>query len=251
MDSDFSTVAWYVNGVCAGSGVALDVGFLNHDSVTCEVTPDDGVEVFAAQPSPSLAVGAVKMLSAGYSATCLLSAYGKVACWGDNSKGQLEVVDNTYVSVGTGAFHACGLTDDGEILCWGVTGSINSGTGVDYGQVSEAPSDPAQTFVALAVGPFTNCAITSDGERLCWGDDGYDMVSEVPATEFIAVDVTDYHACGLTSAGTVECWGDNAFNQLIRGVLRPLRPSPWDGPHLCVGRRRNGAMHWLERGTAM
>ena len=46
-DADASTVAWTVNGTAAGSGTTLSSGFVRGDTVSCEVTPNDGTDTGA------------------------------------------------------------------------------------------------------------------------------------------------------------------------------------------------------------
>ena len=54
--SDNSTVAWTVGGVAVGTGTSLAAGFVKGDTVTCTVTPFDGLTTGAAV-SASLVVG--------------------------------------------------------------------------------------------------------------------------------------------------------------------------------------------------
>ena len=44
-DPDQSTVSWTINGVDAGSGATLPTGYIHGDTVSCEVTPDDGMDL--------------------------------------------------------------------------------------------------------------------------------------------------------------------------------------------------------------
>lgn len=43
-DADASSIEWFVNGVSAGSGDTLGSGFSNNDTVTCTVSPSDGMD---------------------------------------------------------------------------------------------------------------------------------------------------------------------------------------------------------------
>jgi hypothetical protein len=43
-DPDASTIEWFVNGSSAGSGSTLASGFAQNDTVTCTVTPSDGLD---------------------------------------------------------------------------------------------------------------------------------------------------------------------------------------------------------------
>ena len=55
----------------------------------------------------------------GYEFSCGLRAGGTVACWGDNSLGQIDVPGEEFVEVSAGEDHACGVRSDGTVSCWG------------------------------------------------------------------------------------------------------------------------------------
>lgn len=88
--------------------------------------------------------GEVISLEAGGFHTCAILADKKVQCWGLNQSGQLGEgttflrVNPTYVSalesamqtLGAGSATTCGVTADGEALCWGshANGQVGDGT---------------------------------------------------------------------------------------------------------------------------
>ena len=57
--------------------------------------------------------------AAGYEFSCGLRADGTVACWGDNSLGQIDVPGGEYVEVSAGGDHMCGVRKDRTVRCWG------------------------------------------------------------------------------------------------------------------------------------
>jgi alpha-tubulin suppressor-like RCC1 family protein len=116
--------------------------------------------------------------------TCVLTTAGGVKCWGGNLHGQLgdgtttdslvpvDVVGLTsgVVAIGLGSSHACALTQEGAVKCWGAN---------DRGQLGDGTTDDRTTpvnvsglesgVVALGVGTWDACAVTSDGGVRCWG----------------------------------------------------------------------------------
>lgn len=54
--------------------------------------------------------------------TCLVDGAGAVACQGPNGFGQTQAPPGTYRAVAPGDHHACALTVEGTIACWGSYG---------------------------------------------------------------------------------------------------------------------------------
>ena len=150
----------------------------------------------------------VSAVSVGLQSSCALLTGGAVACWGDNSAGELGSIlitndkgpTSTYpqlvsgtgsngtviTSVAVGAWHACALTQTGGVMCWGWNMSGQLGIGLD----------PVVQEFAYAPTPV----LGSSGNGALTG--------------IVAVTSGDFHSCALTSAGTVYCWGGNTFGQL-------------------------------------
>lgn len=102
---------------------------------TCR-TPD------SATPARIVMPGAVKQVAAGYFFACAVAFDARAYCWGDNAWGQLgslvttpgdacflggrcsptpqEVAgDHRWVALAAGQLHACGITVEGRVYCWG------------------------------------------------------------------------------------------------------------------------------------
>lgn len=125
-------------------------------------------------------------VSAGAATTCALTAEGDAYCWGSDSYGTLGAGiarssctpppfesdpcaltplavagGHRFATVGVAADHACGLTSDGAVWCWGFS---ESGEGV--------PTEPSKlagtlSFTSLSVND-NNCGMASDGRAYCW-----------------------------------------------------------------------------------
>jgi alpha-tubulin suppressor-like RCC1 family protein len=156
----------------------------------------------ACDPSPGV-VGGISgavQVSAGGAYACARTATGSVACWGDNSYGQL----------GTGDFMATGIAGATRPAL-GVTQAVD---------------------VSASLAGASTCAATTGGTVLCWGRDdqggvgrasttgdpkSMDMVSCVLTAEAVstikgAVTVRSggLAGCAETMSGTVpsfSCWG--------------------------------------------
>ena len=50
---------------------------------------------------------------------CALSTTGVASCWGANTDGQGDMPSDTFVSIGVGWSHTCGITDQDEAVCVG------------------------------------------------------------------------------------------------------------------------------------
>lgn len=140
----------------------------------------------------------VAAIAAGESATCALLADGTVRCWGYLGTGRAEgapsfggelpccpgsSLDNVCMrgpqaiagledvrTLALGKEHACALTTDGRVLCWGGNraGQLGDGT---FAARAEPAAVPGLAGVAdIAVGRLHTCAAAAEGV-VCWGDD--------------------------------------------------------------------------------
>ena len=196
---------------------------------------------------------AVTDVSAGDEFSCAVIEDGSVWCWGYNTYGNLgdgttterhEPVRVTLlgggfvtnaVAVDTGETHACALTSDGAVWCWGGNdfGQLGDGTTAErHGAVAMTASGGAAiaTATGVAAGDRVSCARVSTGRALCAGwpvGDGTRKVRSravtvrkangTPLTGITAVSA-DEHACVRTSKGEAWCWGDNGYGQLGNGA---------------------------------
>src|SRR5262249_53308605 len=120
--------------------------------------------------------------AAGVKHACWIDDAGQLACWGDNTFGQLGVPSmttkasgtplvgpGTWTAVAAGRGHTCGIRDGG-IVCFGFSGECESGPCM-------VPESPPTTVrlpgdvapVKLFAGGEASCAIGADTRLYCWG----------------------------------------------------------------------------------
>ncbi|EFJ27276.1 hypothetical protein SELMODRAFT_412300 [Selaginella moellendorffii] len=141
-------------------------------------------------------------LNCGRSHCCAIrSDDSKINCWGIFI---YKSPDQPFVSVSLGIDFSCGLTQDGNITCWG--------------HLSDAIPQPDRgtgTFVSLFAGGYSICGIeSSTRDILCWGEDA--SYTYAPSVfQFSSVTGGRYHMCGIRADNhQVVCWGQNNVYQL-------------------------------------
>ena len=110
-------------------------------------------------------------------------------------------VSPTYVQVGAGGYHTCGLASDGSLHCWGDN---------LYGQLAAPALSGGLTYKQVSAGLKHTCGLASDGSLRCWGDNLYGQLA-APALSsglmYKHVSAGRGHTCGLVSDGSLRCWG--------------------------------------------
>ncbi|MCB0362151.1 MAG: hypothetical protein KDD35_05500, partial [Bdellovibrionales bacterium] len=201
----------------------------------------------------------------GLSHSCGLASDGKAFCWGRDNNGQLgENADgdnldenipvaidisnldpgSNFISLQTGAYHTCGLTDNHKAYCWGSDGDGQLGENADGDNLDEnipvavdtSPLAAGTQFVSLSLSEASShsCGIASDSKAYCWGWDAFGQLGEdadgdnlsenipvlvdttglISAHTFIQIVTGAGHSCGISSSGTAYCWGWDSDGQL-------------------------------------
>ncbi len=192
---------------------------------------------------PVQVAGALRFvqLDSGAAHSCAVTFDEHVYCWGLNDEGQAGVdwvnigilepvrVPGTqrWEQVSAGHDHACGLTVEGQVWCWGdnLTGHLGSGDTFSKSfQPVRAASD--ETFVTVTAGYYQSCALTDAGRMYCWGRNDFGQIGdESRVNRFIPVPVSgdlvfravgggDAFMCGITVDGATYCWGSNLSGEL-------------------------------------
>lgn len=165
---------------------------------------DEPGEMGDALPTVNLGVGQqVRMVQAGQDFTCAILEDQRVKCWGINENGQLgngdlesrgDVAERLgdqlpYTDLGQGfaakslslgSYHACALSTNGAVKCWGVNtdGQLGLGNVESHGAELETMGDAlanvdfgaSRRALGIAVGSQHSCASLDDGKVVCWGN---------------------------------------------------------------------------------
>lgn len=201
-------------------------------------------------------------VAGGDNHTCAIFAGGKVACWGNNSEGQLgqnpvgtnfpiaKTIPNlsaTYLTAGNQLTCAAGTS--GEALCWGANFSGRLGNGVDEVGVA-APtkvctkqdcSTHLTGVTAVTTYDESSCALAS-GDVKCWGINSGGQLGDGNASNaqnYAATTAIAKTAVALASGGganyaivveganrDVRCWGSEGANQCGDGTASTARRTP-------------------------
>jgi alpha-tubulin suppressor-like RCC1 family protein len=191
-------------------------------------------------------------MAAGNGFTCALTKVNGVQCWGENQSGQLGTNDNNNSAeprdvvglsygisqITAGDTHACALTSEGKVFCWGNNTSGQLGNGDNQPQpIPVEVSGLASPVAMISAGAQHTCALTRDGKAYCWGNniagqlgDGTTNTSNAPLpvnglAEISTLAAGGMHTCAITKSGEVSCWGSNAHGQL-GGTDQPLSLTP-------------------------
>jgi alpha-tubulin suppressor-like RCC1 family protein len=171
--------------------------------------------------------------------TCAVNLDHEAYCWGSNAASELGIAPSDSMSlvpepvVGGHAFteihvglsSTCGLTTEGQALCWGE----------NWGSTPE-PVPTSLRFASMSLRSRTACALTAEGEAYCWGSnragafgngerdpafDTYHAVPEATATDlrFSMIATGGSHTCAIDrETEAVYCWGADASGQIGDGT---------------------------------
>jgi Regulator of chromosome condensation (RCC1) repeat len=195
-------------------GVALSSGAAH----TCTVYASGGVRCWGDNSKgqlgqtastggllPTLMTGfsaSVKTISAGDGHNCAVLADGKVACWGDNTDGQLGNGTTTpsltpvnvpgisnAVAVSAGSAHTCALLATGSVQCWGRGEGGWLGDGLGVSSLVPVTVKNLQDAVAISAAALHTCALRANKTAVCWGD-AFFLGSVISTNSLVPIEVT-------------------------------------------------------------
>lgn len=136
----------------------------------------------------------VTQVAAGYYHACRLSPDGQVDCWGRTQDMRLVPPLGTYRQIAAGTDNTCAVGTDDQVRCWGR----------DHRGQSQPPSGG---FIEVSGGDSHFCGLRLDGSLACWGYDDAGQASP-PAGTYKQVAAGGFHACAIQMDDTVTCWGN-------------------------------------------
>jgi alpha-tubulin suppressor-like RCC1 family protein len=206
---------------------------------------------------PLLATDAYQVV-AGRDVSCFISRSQGLECVGQNDRGQLGArnpgrISNHPVpvsgftaglaSVVLGDAHACALTRQGGVECWGSgeQGQLGTASGIENFASQQAgtveSAEPghvlglANGIMKVASGSVHSCAVTARGGVKCWGGNSFGQLGigshQMRATPTDVIGLGSNvaqialgfsHTCALLRSGAVECWGSGSHGQVGDGA---------------------------------
>jgi alpha-tubulin suppressor-like RCC1 family protein len=121
--------------------------------------------------------------------------------------------------VAVGAEHACALSSEQSIKCWGAGGGGRLGNGSNLSSTTPLSVTGISNTTQISSGGFHTCALIVDGNIYCWGYGGLGQLgfgptsnssSPVRVSTFenaIQVAAGEFHTCAVFENKTVKCWG--------------------------------------------
>jgi alpha-tubulin suppressor-like RCC1 family protein len=162
----------------------------------------------------------MKSLTLGSKFACALGNSNETFCWGDNSSGQISLVQGDQIirvpspfqgvaDLDAGENYLCALLTNGEIACKGDLLFNQDGF------VSSTFKPLQARFPALvksvATGTSSSCTVFEDRSLQCFGKLA---LRKTAPKVYKSVSVGDVSACAVTESGSVACWGSNSAGQL-------------------------------------
>ncbi len=182
--------------------------------------------------------------------TCAIEETRRVFCWGSNVSGQLgdgtttDRLTPTHASgleqraymITTGSQHACALSVDRELWCWGSNDNGQLGNGSTESSTAPIRVGFDEPATLVTAGTWHTCALLQSGRVMCWGKylsgvEGHRsdppqllpvLIAGLPE-EIVEISAGLWHTCAVAQSGQAYCWGGNFDGQLGDGSLESNR----------------------------
>ncbi|XP_061359401.1 serine/threonine-protein kinase-like protein CCR4 [Gastrolobium bilobum] len=149
-------------------------------------------------------------IAVGENFLCGLSETGNVTCMGNNTRVVGHEPSGNYSLVAAGFWHACAISLDGSLDCWG----------------NVVGDKPQGSFVSLALGEDRSCALGYNGMVACWGSNNFSMPNRLQGTFFESIVAKRSVFCGVVSSNySLLCWGTEILESNTK-VFDNVLPGP-------------------------
>ena len=204
-------------------------------------------------PSPTPVAGnhLFRALSAGSGFTCGVDSRNAVLCWGSNVDGAVGdgakdrcgdiapvqcsltpvvvPINVRILGVSAGSSHACAVTEEGTVLCWGSNALGQFGFHDPKATIMRSPRliefERGVRMRSVQAGGIHSCGVTDRGQLYCWGADSKSLTDlahwahelsprlVAGGARFNAVSVGQSHYCVLDGS-RAKCWGETMLGAL-------------------------------------
>jgi alpha-tubulin suppressor-like RCC1 family protein len=284
-----NNLAWIDIGTTASGGVRKAVALAAGFQSICVLGDDGAIKCWGTNRSGELGIGTTGdprscspadmgnaglvslpapavSISARREHACAVLMTGVTTCWGVNTFGQLGTGDTanrlspsdplvfppgfTPVRLVLGDDHACAISAEERVECWGSDQKGQLGpqaAGGDWHVPGPDVRVHGSPVVDIAAGGNHTCAILTGGGVKCWGRNaegqlgagdttnrgdrpdqmGDNLLAVALDMRATAVAAGATHTCAVLAGGAVECWGGGDAGQLGQGTASSLAtPSP-------------------------
>jgi alpha-tubulin suppressor-like RCC1 family protein len=203
------------------------------------------------RPTPVQVTGGPwSTIDAATNYTCALTTAGSAYCWGSNAGGLLGIGNDdaekvfptavagvrSYSSISAGIQHACAVSENDRLYCWGSNNTGQLGTGNMTSSNAPVVVTGDHNFTGVSSGELFTCATTTE-DVYCWGRNTLGQLgtgnltqqsAPVPVNAIPMDNISNFrsHSCALAGEGLAYCWGSNAFGAIGNGTASPREWEP-------------------------
>jgi alpha-tubulin suppressor-like RCC1 family protein len=199
----------------------------------------DGTQLLRLIPQAVRGIpGTVDQIDAGEDFTCARLHDGRIACWGSNTRQEIEMSEvpqylaphvlpdiQDAVALAVGGSHACARRMGGAVVCWGATAAGQTGKGSMAPMVGPDQVPSTRPLDGIAAGDTHTCALSGSDGVVCWGGnasgqsalalpDAVALPTYTPLPGVTSVEAGGRHSCALFADGGMSCWGERSDGQL-------------------------------------